>query len=343
MTDLTVAIVGCGIIADNHAAAIIRHPDLRVVALVDADKAACARLVSRVPVGQPAFFESMAAAFAALDIDLVVICTPSGLHTAQALEALEAGKHVVIEKPLDASLARARAFAAATVAGKQVCAVISQHRFDPASVAVKEADLGVLTSAVASVPWWRAQSYYDQAAWRGTWTLDGGGALMNQGVHTVDLLLWLLGEPVEVSAYTAKLAHEEIEVEDVAVAVIRFSSGALATLHATTAGHPGLGVRLAVHGTKGSAILEDDELVYLGTEVVAAGKKPDDAFVVGHYRQYVDIVEAITDHRAPGVRVEDALLAMAVVKAVYVSAHLHRPVEVAAVLAGQYDGIGENQ
>ena len=182
MTDLTVAIVGCGIIADNHAAAIIRHPGLRVVALVDADTAACARLVSRVPVGQPAFFESMAAAFAALDIDLVVVCTPSGLHTAQATEALEAGKHVVIEKPLDASLERARAFAAVSLPGKQVCAVISQHRFDPASVVVHDAatrgELGRLTSGIASIAWWRGQDYYDLADWRGTWELDGGGAAM---------------------------------------------------------------------------------------------------------------------------------------------------------------------
>src|SRR5205814_1999671 len=250
---LPVAIVGCGIIAEVHAAAILRHPGLRIVALVDADSAACVRLVSRVPVGKPAVFGSMAAAFAAVALDLVVVCTPSGLHTARAREAVEAGKHVVIEKPLDASLARARAFAAEPYPG-QACAVISQHRFDPASVAVKAADLGMLTSGVATVPWWRAQSYYDQAAWRGTWELDGGGALVNQGVHAVDLLLWLFGEPVEVSAYTGKLAHDRIEVEDVAAAVIRFSSGALATLHATTAGHPGLGVRLAVHGTRGSAV-----------------------------------------------------------------------------------------
>jgi UDP-N-acetyl-2-amino-2-deoxyglucuronate dehydrogenase len=214
--------------------------------------------------------------------------------------------------------------------------VISQHRFDPATVAVADAiaagELGTLTSAVASVPWWRPQSYYDSAGWRGTLSLDGGGAVMNQGVHTVDLLVALLGRPVEVFAYTGRVAHEGIEVEDVAVAVLRFGSGALATLHATTAAFPGLGVRLQVHGSAGTAIIADDELEYLGSAPVAPAARDPDAFITGHLRQYQDIVDAIDTGRRPAVGVEEGLEAVAVVEAVYCSATLGRPVTLEEIL-----------
>jgi predicted dehydrogenase len=257
---LGVAIVGCGIIGRNHADAILRHPRLRVAALVDPVLPASEALAAHVGGEPPARHETLAGALAGTDVDLVAICTPSGLHGGAAEEAMAAGRHVLIEKPLEVSLPAARRLAGlAAEAGKrgQVCSVVSQHRFDPAFAAVArsivDGQLGRITSAVATVPWWRTQDYYDSAQWRGTWAFDGGGAVMNQGVHTVDLLLWLLGVPVEVFARTARLAHERIEVEDVAVATIRFASGALAVFHATTGAYPGLPVRLQVHGTLGSA------------------------------------------------------------------------------------------
>ncbi|BAS14682.1 uncharacterized oxidoreductase YrbE [Arthrobacter sp. Hiyo8] len=203
--------------------------------------------------------------------------------------------------------------------------VISQHRFDPASRVVDEARragrFGTLTSAVASVSWWRSQGYYDSGAWRGTWAMDGGGAIMNQGVHTVDLLLWFLGRPLEISAKTALLAHEGVEVEDTAVATVTFESGALAVLHATTAAYPGLTVRLQVMGSKGSAVIDNDDLAYFHASdaadpsessamgilgggnqaAVELAKYPDDTvealdptvYPAGHVRQYRDIVAAI--------------------------------------------------
>lgn len=356
-TPLRVAIVGSGIIGHNHALAMLRLPGPRVDALIDPDPAANQALAERVaaisgpPPGQ---YATLAAALADRPIDLVAICTPSGLHAEAAEEALTAGKHVVIEKPVDVSLPRAQRLArlAAEAAKRgQVCSVISQHRYDPASAAVARAladgRLGRVTSAVASVPWWRGQDYYDSAGWRGTWELDGGGATMNQGIHTVDLLLWLLGEPSEVFAYTGRLAHERIEVEDVAVASIRFASGALAVLHATTAAYPGLAVRLQVHGSRGSAVIADDQLEYFHAEPGEPGNqaatlveaadltgtaKPGDAFITGHQRQYADIVAAIGEGRPPGIGADDAVRALAVVKAIYLSAALGRPVAVAAVL-----------
>lgn len=357
MTDdpIPVAVVGAGIIGANHAAAVLRHPRLRLAALVDPDTAATAALAGRLG-GPLSRYASLAEALAAEPVGLVAVCTPTGLHAAAAEEALGAGAHVVVEKPLDVSVGSAKRLAdvaAAAATRGLVASVVSQHRFDPASVAtaaaVRSGSLGELTSAVASVPWWRGQAYYDSADWRGTWRLDGGGALMNQGVHTVDLLVWLLGRPAEVFAYTTRLAHRGIEVEDVAVAVLRFPSGALATLHATTAGHPGLGVRLQLQGTRGSAVIHDDQLEYLRTEgspdvgaleavgptEVWGAAKPADSFVVGHLRQYDDVVDAIDTNRPPGVTVDDGLMALAVVEAVYLSAKLGRPIDVAQVLKGE--------
>jgi predicted dehydrogenase len=360
---LRVAILGCGIIGRNHAAAMLRHPRLAVSAVVDPDDDAARSVADQVDQAgrpRPARFKTLTDVLSDGAVDLVVICTPSGLHAEAAEEALAAGVHVVVEKPVDVSLVRARRLA--TVAGEaagrgQVCAVVSQHRFDPASAAVARAvgqgRLGRITSAVASVAWWRSQEYYDSAGWRGTWEFDGGGATANQGIHTVDLLVWLLGEPVEVYAATARLAHERIEVEDVAVATVRFASGSLAVLHATTAAYPGLSVRLQVHGSGGSAVIDDDRLEYfhaadgagsgnqaadeVGPGHLSGAERPADDFVLGHLRQYDDIVEAIDQGRQPGVGAREALLALAVVRAVYLSAALGRPVAVESVLSGELD------
>ena len=144
-------------------------------------------------------------------------------------------------------------------------AVVSQHRFDAATQAVHEAlarEFGRLTSGSADVRWWRSQPYYDSGGWRGTWELDGGGVLINQAIHSIDLLQWLMGQVVEVTAYTGLIAHERIEVEDTAVAILKFANGALGTIVATTAAYPGLTTRIAVHGDRGSAIIDDDELTY---------------------------------------------------------------------------------
>jgi len=363
---LSVAIVGCGIIGEHHARAIARVDGIEIRAVVDPvavrAEALAAFIAGELRGRRPGVYDDLAAALEWARPDIVVICTPSGLHVAQAETALAAGAHVVIEKPLDVDLARARRLQrlAERANGEgRIVSVISQHRFDPASVSVARAahggGFGRLTSAVASVAWWRSQAYYDSGQWRGTWALDGGGALMNQGVHTVDLLVWLLGRPVEVFAQTALLAHERIDVEDVAVATVRFASGALAVLHATTAAYPGVGVRLQVHGTLGSAVIQDDRLAYFHEweeTDVADGRAarnqaveavepehlyqspPDpDAFVAGHVRQYEDIVSSIRTGARPAVGVDDAVLALAVVRAVYVSARFGAPVRIADVLA----------
>ncbi|WP_426998028.1 Gfo/Idh/MocA family protein [Pseudarthrobacter sp. N5] len=372
---LNVAITGCGVIGRTHAVALQEFPQATIVALVDAIPDAAETLAAFIEKSgrrRPAVYSTIAEAFAAEDIDLVALATPSGLHIQQGVEVLAAGKHVIIEKPLDVDLSRAQEIEAAAQAAAEhgiVASVISQHRFDQASVVVADAvaqgRFGRLTSAIASVAWYRSQGYYDSGDWRGTWSMDGGGALMNQGVHTVDLLLWFMGRPVEIDARTARLAHDRIEVEDTAVATVTFENGGLAVLHATTAAYPGLTVRLQLMGSKGSAVVDNDRLEYFhaadaGGESADMGlqgggnqaeqelaKSPAEdyeakdptVYPAGHVRQYRDILGAIAEGRDPGVTVSDAVNALAAVRAVYVSATLNQPVLFEDVLAGKYNDL----
>ncbi|MFF1385218.1 Gfo/Idh/MocA family protein [Arthrobacter sp. NPDC058288] len=372
---LKVAITGCGVIGRTHAVALQEFPGTSIVALVDAIPDAAESLADFIESSgkpRPSVHTSLEGAFAAGDIDLVALATPSGLHIQQGLEVLAAGKHVVIEKPLDVDLSRAQEIeAAANEAARRgvVASVISQHRFDQASVAVADAvakgRFGRLTSAIASVAWWRGQGYYDSGDWRGTWSMDGGGALMNQGVHTVDLLLWFMGRPVEIHAHTARLAHERIEVEDTAVATVTFENGGLAVLHATTAAYPGLTVRVQLMGSEGSAVVDNDQLQYFHARDAGGASadmglqgggnqaseelskypaedyeaKDPTVYPAGHVRQYRDILGAIAEGRQPGVTVSDAVNALATVRAVYVSATLNQAVLFEDVLAGKYNDL----
>ncbi|GAA1763603.1 Gfo/Idh/MocA family protein [Agromyces humatus] len=373
-TRLGVAVVGAGVIGRAHARVAVAHPGLRLVSLVDRDADAARELARYVQVelegDAPAIGDSLESVLADPTIDLVVVTTPSGSHVEIAEAAVNAGKHVVIEKPIDVQLDRARrmvALAERAAASGLVVTVISQNRFAPAVVAVKRAiesgRFGRVTSATATVAWWRSQEYYDSGDWRGTWAFDGGGALMNQGVHTVDLLLHFLGRPVEVFGYASALVHERIEVEDVAASVIRFESGAMATLLATTDAFPENSTRLQVHGSTGSAFLQNELLEFfhaddahlageprgfggLGnqaarevTEHDLPGAPPVTELFRGHLRQYEDIIEAIATGREPGVTAGQATDALALVRAVYLSQTLGRPVAFADVLAGRHDDV----
>ena len=260
-----IAIVGAGVIGRMHGVVVSQLGDrLDLVAVVD-PVAERAQEVVDAHGGRP--YASLAEALTSTEIDVVAVCTPTGLHGVLAIEALAAGKDVIIEKPAEITVERTDEIIAAQQASGRLVTVISQHRFDPATEvtieAIAKGELGRLTSGIASIDWWRGQSYYDSGDWRGTWELDGGGALMNQGVHTIDLLVATLGRPVEVFAYTGTLAHERIEVEDVAVGVVRFESGALGVLHASTAAYPGMSARLQVHGDRGSVVIDSDKLSYI--------------------------------------------------------------------------------
>jgi predicted dehydrogenase len=212
---------------------------------------------------------------------------------------------------------------------------------------VEDGRFGTITSGLTSIALWRSQKYYDSGDWRGTWALDGGGALMNQGVHQIDLLVWMLGRPVEVSATTGLLAHEGIEVEDTGVATIRFEGGALGVVHGTTAAYPGISNRVQVHGSQGSAVIDDDRLAYFHVatpgqaapdygagvssnqvdDVLPGGGDPGDG-VAAHGRQYTDFLDAVEQGRSPLVTVAEASRTLAVVTSIYRSAREGRTVPV---------------
>jgi predicted dehydrogenase len=197
-------------------------------------------------------------------LDVVCVCTPSGAHMEPAVRAAEAGKHVVVEKPLEITLPRCDAIIAACDTARVRLCTIFPSRFTAANLRLKEAiDLGRfgrLTLGDTYVKWWRTQQYYDSGGWRGTWDLDGGGALMNQAIHNIDLLYWLMGEVASITALTATLAHLRIEVEDTAVAALRFKNGALGVIEAATSAYPGLLKRTEIHGDRGSARVEQDDI-----------------------------------------------------------------------------------
>lgn len=357
-----IALVGAGVIGRHHARVIAELADrLELVAVVDPVAELAQQLVAGYG-GKP--FGSLAEALTGAEVDVVVICTPTGSHGPVAIEALQAGKDVIIEKPAEITVERTDEIIAAQRASGRLVSVISQHRFDPSTeiavAAIARGELGRLTSGIASIDWWRGQSYYDSGSWRGTWDLDGGGALMNQGVHTIDLLVATLGRPVEVFAYTGTLAHQRIEVEDVAVGVVRFESGALGVLHATTAAYPGMSARLQVHGDRGSLVIDNDILTFIhrtpaddgaaevaygnpnadlnqvaefpaaAAPVQTAGADPGALGVAAHRRQYENVLAALDGTEELRVDLEVSRQAIAIITGVYESARTGRPVKLSS-------------
>ena len=258
-------VLGCGAIGPTHMGAIAQIADAELVAVADVSREKAEAAAQKHNVST--IYENLDGLLQNPDLDAICVCTPSGMHAEHAVAVMRAGKHALVEKPMDVSLdACDRMIAAEEETGKTL-AIISQHRFDAATVLVKDAidsgKLGQIVLADASVKWWRTQNYYDSGDWRGTWAMDGGGALMNQGVHTVDLLQWLTGGVSSLWAQTRTSAHERIEVEDIAVAALTFANGAIGTLTATTAAWEGFPVRLDIYGTEGTAIIEGDRLKVL--------------------------------------------------------------------------------
>jgi predicted dehydrogenase len=320
-------IVGTGVIAAMHAAAVAALPRARLAAVTDvADGAAAAFAAARGCAAEPGLDQLLARP----DVDAEI-----GVRAAQA------GKHLVVEKPIDVTLAAADRLIEAARAAGVALTVISQHRFDPGLIELKrllgDGALGRLVLAEASTKWYRTQAYYDSAAWRGTWAMDGG-SLMNQGIHYVDLLRWCMGPVTEVTAICATQAHQ-VEVEDTALAIVRFGSGAVGTILSSTAAYPGFPQRLEITGTDGTVIVEDGRIVRraFGAQPTAAavpgavgalGGAADPAAieVASHAAQIADLLAAVEEGRAPAVDGQAGRDALEIVRAVYESARTGAPV-----------------
>ena len=253
----------------------------------------------------------------------------------------------MVEKPLEITLPRCDAIiAACDAAGVRLCTIFPS-RFTPANLRLKEAielgRFGRLTLGDTHVKWWRTQDYYDSGGWRGTWKLDGGGALMNQAIHNVDLLSWLMGDVDTITALTATLAHQRIEVEDTAVAALRFKNGALGVIEAATSAYPGLLKRTEIHGDRGSARVEQDDLtlwdfqekVPSDNEVYRRDGRPNRASRpvrsdprgithIGHRDQLVDFLQAIDTGALPLVDGREGRKSVEIIRAIYRSAETGR-------------------
>jgi len=333
-------------IAKFHAKAIADVRGAKLVACFDQVPAAADKLAETTGCKACHKLDDL---LADPSIDVVTIGTPSGAHMEPAVAAARAGKHVIVEKPLEITLRRCDQIIETCQKAGVVLSTIFPSRFHDSSQELKRAveggRFGRLTLGDAYVKWYRSQAYYDSGAWRGTWELDGGGALMNQAIHSVDLLTWLMGPVVEVRAKTALLAHERIDVEDVAVATVEFANGALGVIEATTAVYPGYLKRVEIHGNEGTAVLEEEDLIRWDFEK----KKPRDEAIfsamarrksggggaadpaaIGHHahaRQFQNVVQAIRKGAAPAINGPEGRRSVEIILAIYQSAETGKAVK----------------
>lgn len=340
-----IGLIGAGNISDTHARAVRAIPGASIAALFAPTADKSARLAAAHGASA---YDALDAFLAHRPMEMVAIGSPSGLHAEQGLAAIRQGLHVLVEKPIDISAAKADALIAAAEQAGVVLGVIFQDRLKPdvrrMKALVDAGRLGTPILASARVKWYRPPAYYRDSRWRGSKALDGGGALMNQGVHTVDLLLWLFGPVRRVFAKTAAKLHA-IEVEDTAVAVLEFENGALGTLEAATSAYPGYSRRLELTGSNGTLILDGDDLTAIDLKDARADERPTRpggvagvesatvsaaspvvADASAHTRVFEDFIRAVSARTAPSCDGRSARQSVALIEAIYASARTDRPV-----------------
>ncbi|MCH6255056.1 Gfo/Idh/MocA family oxidoreductase [Puniceicoccaceae bacterium K14] len=333
-------IIGTGTIADIHAHAIKAIAGCEIVGVFSRSKEKANTFAEEH--GTVAY-DSLNELLGIDNLDIVTVATPSGAHLDPTLAAIEAGKHVLVEKPLEITTERIDQMIVAAKEKGVLLAAILNRRFHPAMAHFKEATnagrFGKLTSASMYMKWYRDQNYYDSGAWRGTWKLDGGGAIMNQGIHSIDALLHLAGPVKSLQANTACLAHDGIEVEDIAVIILEFVSGARGVIEASTCtwskdGHP---ARIQLSGTDGSAFLADEsfEVWEFANETSKDGeireqygKKNGKALGANdpkainfsqHQRNFEEAIAAIKEKREPNPSATEARRSVELIQAIYKS------------------------
>jgi predicted dehydrogenase len=331
-------IIGTGMISGFHYKAISEIPGCAVTACMDSVPERARDFAERHGC---AGYGELGKFLAHPGLDIVTICTPSGTHLEAALAAAKAGKHLIIEKPIEVSLPRIDKIIEACDKNGVSLSGVFMSRYHEAvreiKRALEEGRFGKLTLGGAYIKWWRSQEYYDKGGWRGTWQFDGGGALMNQGIHAVDLLQWFMGPVESVYCYTALLGHERIEVEDTAVISLRFKSGALGVIEGSTAAYPGFPKRLEISGVRGSAVLEEESLKgwnfaeefprdagirekFMARPGSGGSSDPSAIGYHGHRAQFTEIVEALASGKKPAVDGREARKAVEIILAAYQSA-----------------------
>lgn len=340
------AIIGTGGIAGIHATAIAAIESATLLGVYNRSRSKAAAFAAQYHCEA---YDSIDGLLQLDDLDIVCICTPSGAHLEPALKCIAAGKHCLIEKPLEVTTEKADKLIAAAKARGVMLAVVYPSRFYDVSKALKKAiddnRFGSLVLGSAYVKWCRTEAYYQSAAWRGTWELDGGGALMNQAIHTVDMLQWCMGPVASVQAFTANARHKNIEVEDTTVAVLKFTNGALGTIECSTATYPGVLKRVEIMGTSGTAVLEDNDIAKWHFEQetadddrirenfsatgTAKGGASDPLAIsyLGHQRQMEDLMHAIETGAKPLIDGAEGRKSVKIVLAIYESARTGKIVD----------------
>lgn len=338
-------IVGSGLIADFHARAIGDIPNARFTACCDKIPERAAALAEKYGARALAGYEEMVKSD---DVDIVTIATPSGLHMEPTVAAAEASKHVLCEKPLEISLERIDAMIEAHEKAGTRLGGIFPYRFNNLMIPLRDAigsgRFGTITYAGVYVPWWRTDEYYKDS-WHGTWALDGGGALMNQSIHMIDMLCDLMPPVESVQAFTATLGHT-MEAEDVATAVVRYQGGALGIIYGTTASYPGQFRRFEITGTRGTAVNVENSI----TLWEFADKRPDDIEIrkqfmkidggggvsdpaaisyENHTRNFKAFLDALEKDEPFWIDGPEARKAVEIILAIYTSAKEGRPITLA--------------
>ena len=329
-------IVGAGLIADFHARAIGDLPNAKFTACCDTMFDRAKALGDKY--GAKAY-DNHADMIADENVDIITIATPSGFHMEPTIAAAEAGKHVLCEKPLEISLERIDAMIDAHAKSGTKLGGIFPYRFNdamgPLRGAIESGRFGVITNASIYVPWWRTDEYYKDS-WHGTWKLDGGGALMNQSIHMIDMLCDLMPPIKSLQAYTATLGHE-MEAEDAATAVLKYANGALGVIYGTTASWPGQFRRFEITGTKGTVVqvensftvwqfadetAEDEEIRKKFGEIEGGGGVSDPAAITheNHTRNFKAFLDALDTDADFWISGPEARKAVEVILAVYQSA-----------------------
>lgn len=338
-------IIGCGMISNFHAKAIAELRGAKLVACYDTFPASADRLANQT--GCKAYYD-LDEALADPAVDIVTIATPSGAHLDPAVKAARAGKHVIVEKPLEITLKKCDQIINECEKAGVVLGTIFPSRFHDSSVELKKAletgRFGRLTMGDAYVKWFRTQQYYDSGAWRGTWELDGGGALMNQAIHSVDLLSWFMGPVKEITAQWGLLDHQNIEVEDTVVATLRFESGALGVIEASTATYPGSLKKIEIAGSTGSAAIEEEDIVSWNFEKSLAKDKTileamdskkstgggaADPAAIGHHghaKLFADVLKAIKSGKKPKIDGYEGRRATEIILGIYQAAETGKTV-----------------
>ncbi|HKW35155.1 MAG TPA: Gfo/Idh/MocA family oxidoreductase [Candidatus Acidoferrum sp.] len=325
-----VGLIGGGNISETHARAVRAISGVEIAAVFGTNSEKV-RNLCREHGGSP--FTDFAAFLAHRPMDLVIIGSPSGLHASQGVAAARQGLHVLTEKPIDISLSRADELIETAKQSGVKLAVIFQDRMKPHIRQLRDwIDRGLLGKPLlvdARVKWYRPPEYYANSRWRGTLALDGGGALMNQGIHTIDLLLWLLGDVARVHARVATQLHA-IESEDTAAALLEFASGAIGVFHATTAVYPGYPRHVEISGSEGTVVLEHDRIIaadlrnapsegasFAERDENQSGSSPVVSDFRGHQAVIEDFLCAIQQNATPACDGREGRRSLALVEAIY--------------------------